>query len=249
MRPIIKSIRNSATGTPLEFDPSRGAKHDLTNELGTFCSYCEKYVNRSSLHVEHIYGEKCRDMAGNLIYGHLKYRWDNFLLACVNCNSVKGNKDIAVLNPYMPHENNLLHFIEIDIGASVQIKPLVAGNEMLRTRAFIDLVGLDRTPGHPDYSDLDDRWENRLKVYDLANRQLAKYSLPNPTTDIENIIALAETNGYFSIWYYVFDAFDNVRQALISGINYNNGNMVIPFPNTHQGSFDMNNHFATLQRP
>src|SRR5689334_15133526 len=129
MRPVVKSVRNDAMGNPLGFNRWTDAKPDLVNELGSFCSFCEKYNSRSALHVEHIYGKGCTDAAGNLIYNHLRFRWDNFLLGCVNCNSIKGDKDISVLNPYMPHQNNLVHFIEVVAGGLVQIKATVAGTD------------------------------------------------------------------------------------------------------------------------
>jgi hypothetical protein len=240
MRPVIKSIRYSSPNVPLEVTHWREAKEELTNEMGTFCSYCGKYNNRSALHVEHIYGKKCIDDAGDLKYSHLQNRWANFLLACVNCNSIKKNKDIAISNPYLPHLNNLLHFIEILRGGIIRIKPGVTGIDKERTKAFIDLIGLDRIPGHPGYSNKDDRWDSRMKVADIAERQRFKYDQPVPATDIETIIDLAATTGYFNIWYTTFYAFEEVKHALINGI---------AFPGTDPQSFDPHNHYSTLPRP
>jgi hypothetical protein len=238
MRPVIKSIRYSSPNVPLEVTHWQEAKEELTNEIGTFCSYCGKYNSRSALHVEHIYGKKCIDAAGNLKYTHLQNRWDNFLLACVNCNSVKKSKDIAVSDPYLPHLNNLLHFIEILAGGIIRIKPEVTGIDFARTKAFIDLIGLDRIPGHPEYSNKDDRWDSRMKVADIAERQRFKYT--RQATDIETIIDLAAATGYFSIWYTTFYAFEEVKHALINGV---------AFPGTDIQSFDPQNHYATLPRP
>lgn len=238
MRPVIKSIRYSAPNVPLEVAHWREAKEELTNEMGNFCSYCGKYNSRSALQVEHIYGKKCVDAAGNLKYTHLQNRWDNFLLACVNCNSVKNSKDIAVSDPYLPHLNNLLHYIEILAGGIVQIKPDVTGRDLIRTKAFIDLIGLDRIPGHPEYSNMDDRWDSRMKVADIAERQRFKYT--QQATDIETIIDLAAATGYFNIWYTTFHAVEEVKHALINGA---------AFPGTDIQSFDPQNRYATLPRP
>jgi len=249
MRPIIKTLKLTAAGVPVEYIPHDEAKPDLCDEIGTFCSFCEKYNSRSALHVEHVFAKKAKNVAGQLIYDHLKFRWDNFLLACVNCNGVKGSKDIAVLNPYMPHENNLLCFIETITGGLIQIKAGVAGNDLIRTQAFIDLVGLDRVPGHPKYSDKDDRWDNRLEVFDIATRQEAKYVRPNPTTDIETIVDLARRTGYFSIWFNIFNSHNAVKNALLNGFVNQNAVLITPFPGTHVTSFDALNNYIPLRRP
>ncbi len=247
MRPIVKSTKNSVAGQPLEYKPWRKAKSDLINEIGSFCSYCEKKVNRSSLHIEHIKGKKVRNNVGDLIYDNLKYRWDNFLLACCNCNSVKGNKDIALTNPFLPHENNLVHFIKIGTGGAIKIKNGVNGNNLARTTAFINLVGLDREPSHPDYSDDDDRWESRLEAKDFADWQYQKYTANPKQTDIETIVKFAKSIGYFSVWYYQFLGHNEVLNALINGIVINGLNYQ-PFKGTHILSFRAPN-YTTLERP
>lgn len=249
MRPVVKSDRRDSTGIPIEINPYGDAKSDLCDELGTFCSFCEKYNSRAALAVEHILGRKTRDVVGNLKYIHHEYRWDNFLIGCVNCNGIKGAKDVNILNPYMPHQNNLIHYIEILRGGIVQIKAGVTGVELQQTQSFIDLVGLDRVPGHQEYSNKDDRWDNRLKADDIAQRQLLKYTQPQPATDLETIVDLARTTGYFSIWYSVFHAFDEVKEALIYGNTDSLGNLIVPFPGIHHNSFDVHNHYVTVPRP
>jgi hypothetical protein len=248
MRPIVKSVKNNADGTPSEYNPWGDAKPELVEELGSFCSFCEKYNSRSALHVEHVYGKKCVDAADNYIYDHLKYRWDNFLLACVNCNSVKNNKDIALTNPALPHINNLIHFIESTIGGVIVVKNGLLQAELNQTNNFISLVGLDRLPGHPQHSDKDDRWDERLKVYDIAQRQLRKYEQIPRKTDLDTIVDLARTNGCFSIWYYTFKKYDEVLNVLINGMIID-GEHIKPFPGTHNQSFDSANHFKTIVRP
>lgn len=248
MRPIIKTTKLDSNGSPLEYKAWTDAKPELVGETGEFCAYCGKQVNRVDLQVDHVYGKRTKDTNGNLKYDHLKYRWDNFLLSCINCNTTKGKKDVAVLQPFLPHINNLLHFIEVINGGTVQIKQTVTGVELLRTLAFIDLVGLDRKPGDPDFSDKDDRWDCRLKVYDIATRQRVKYCAVPQTTDIENIVDLASSNGQFAIWYCTFIGIDPVIDALINGITIY-GAYKHPFPGTHSASFDPNNHFTSLARP
>lgn len=248
MRPVVKSTKNNAHGIPQEYIPWGNAKKDLIEEIGSYCSYCEKKVNRSSIHVEHICGKKVKNQAGQLIYDNLKYQWNNFLLACCNCNSVKGNKDIASTNPFLPHLNNLVHFIEVRNTGLIAIKNGVTGNNLNRTKAFINLVGLDREPSHVDYSDGDDRWEERLEAVDLAKRYFDKYNSTPRKTDVETIIKLAREKGFFSVWYYQFLGTNNdIVEALINGLAMN-GNTIIPFKGTHANSFQAPN-FSTVERP
>jgi hypothetical protein len=249
MRPVVVLPRFASSGAPAEFDPSGSAKQELTDEIGTFCSFCGKYNSRSALHVEHIRGKKCKDAADNYIYDHLKFRWDNFLLACINCNSVKGNKDVVALNSFLPNINNLLHFVDILSGGLIEVKNSVTGENLARTRAFIDLVGLDRVPGHPRHSPKDDRWDNRLKAYDLALRHLHKYTAEVRTTDIETIIDLAGKTGFFCVWYSVFNLHFEVKEALVKGTTDSSGNLIIAFPGTHQESFNGIDNYSTLPRP
>lgn len=247
MRPIEKSSKLNATGDPKEYKPWSKAKPELVKEIGSFCSYCEKHNSCSALHVEHIYGQKVKDSNGTYKYQHLKYQWNNFLLSCVNCNSVKGVKDIAILKPFLPHVDNLLHYIEVGIGGTISIKASVTGENFTRAKAFIELVGLDREPGHPNYSESDDRYDTRLKVYDIAERQWRKYTASPQTTDLETIVDVASTTGFFSIWYYLFRTHDEVIEALINGIS-RNGTHISPFPGTHYSSFDALDHFSTVPR-
>jgi hypothetical protein len=55
----------------------------LIKTIGPYCSYCGMFV-RASLAVEHMLPKS--EFPGKSV------DWDNFLLACTNCNSLKGSK-------------------------------------------------------------------------------------------------------------------------------------------------------------
>jgi uncharacterized protein (TIGR02646 family) len=227
MRSILRSNKFDATGNPTEYNPWGDAKPELINEIGDFCSYCGKHLTRSALHIEHIQDKDT--------HSHLQFFWNNFLLACVNCNSTKLKKNPITLNAFLPHLDNLLCFIEVLNGGLLQVKTGVTGTNLTRTNAFINLVGLDRRPGHANYSDKDDRWEYRLTAYDKATRQLQKYTSTPVTTDIENITELAITAGFFSVWFTVFAAHDSVKAALITA-----------FKGTKSVRFNARNHYLPI---
>lgn len=243
MRPVDKSFK---TGKDRIFKPWNKAKIYLVQELGSFCSYCEKPVNRSSLHIDHVLAKGIRLESGEFKYDDLRYDWNNFLLICSNCNSIKSNKDVSLIEPFFPHKNNLVHFILVCDGGLIKIKDGLSAVNKEKTQKFIDLVGLDREPDHPEYSVFDDRWENRLEAVDTAKRFYKKYTSLPPETDIETIIKLAKSSGYFSVWYYQFMNHKEVLKSLIKGIHVND-HLLIPFIGIHTDSFSVPD-FVTVER-
>ena len=200
MRPIDKSL---FTENKTIYDPYGSAKDDLILALGNFCSYCEREVHSSALDVEHINDKKNHSTQECL--------WSNFLLACKNCNSIKGTK--SVNNSLLPHLNNTFSaFSYLDSGLVVLnynlTNPLKAKAENL-----LKLVGLDRIPGHKKYSDKDKRWQERKKVWTLSQRYLIKYK--KNSCDIETITDLALASGFWSIWMTIFQDYKDVQKALI----------------------------------
>jgi hypothetical protein len=229
MRPIIKQTPTDEQGNLVTFSKYDDAKPFLVNQLGDYCSFCEKQNTRSALEVEHIYPKSKGE------YAHLINEWSNFLLGCKICNSIKGAKEISLTNTYMPHTDNLMCYIEILEGGFIQIKPNLLQEEKEKATAFINLIGLDRSLGHPNYSYKDDRWEYRYKAYEYAQECLNDYQ--NSQHYLKNIINLAKTIGFFSVWFTVFHAHDEVKSALINA-----------FAGTAANCFDENNHFAPIPR-
>jgi hypothetical protein len=64
------------------------AHHDLLATLGYYCSYCGIPVG-IGVHVEH--------KLPKASYPNCSVNWDNFLLACDNCNAAKGEKPDRLL--------------------------------------------------------------------------------------------------------------------------------------------------------
>jgi uncharacterized protein (TIGR02646 family) len=228
MRPIVKTIKENRDGSPLTFRHWKAAKNLLLAELGNYCSFCEREGYKSSLDVEHILPK------GIDKYDHLRNRWDNFLLACKNCNSIKGSKDFDSNETYLPHQDNLLTTIEILDGGTIRIKQNLSNEEERKTKNFIALVGIDRDPSHPLYSDKDDRWNSRMKIWDIANGFLSDYQ--NNNIRLERIIQTAGFSGFWSIWFTVFREFPEVKREFISR-----------FPGTDEACFD--EQYQPLQRP
>jgi uncharacterized protein (TIGR02646 family) len=202
MRPIDKNNLNG-----IEYSPYGTAKDDLIATIGSFCSYCERRGYESALDVEHVI-----DKASN---PKLEEKWDNFLLACKNCNSIKGRKKVDLSKVLLPHLNDTFSPFEYGVGGSIRIKDSIPQELKSKTQKLIDLVGLLRRPGAPSYSNKDKRWKDRLEVDSLARRYHDKYIEGN--IEIEDILNLAEAKGFWSVWMTVFKDVPKVKQALIDG--------------------------------
>jgi 5-methylcytosine-specific restriction endonuclease McrA len=79
----MRPIRRGLSPRTSDFEEYQSAQPYLAGRLDTYCSYCERRI-ATNLAVEHIQPK------GRPAYANLIGRWDNFLLACVNCNSTKA---------------------------------------------------------------------------------------------------------------------------------------------------------------
>lgn len=239
MRPVkklssgdsIKLLDGAKHSIRAKYKPYSDAKNPLVANIGEYCSYCEKPASDEAVHIEHIQPKD--------IYKNLEFKWSNFLLACQRCNGSdnKGKKDVVLNNIHLPHLNNSMLSIQYGIGGIVQIHPKLTPNttEYQKAKALIDLVGLDKRPGHNNCLPKDKRWMKRDNVWNLALRYVEK--LNKKETDIECITDLAESRGFFSVWFTVFKDYPNVRGALIKR-----------FKGTPKKCFDEDNNFEPIPR-
>jgi uncharacterized protein (TIGR02646 family) len=215
-----------------EYNRHQDAKPVLSANIGSYCSFCEQWVNIDyNLDVEHIQPQSK--------YPTLEFNWSNFLLACKRCNGKdnKTNKDVILDEIYLPHTHNTFYCIKYMEGGLVIVNPKIpiTSTEYRKTKKIIDLVGLDKNPKHPDYKPKDNRWELRYEVWQLAEKYLDK--LTKTTTDVDTIIDLALSRGFFSIWFTVFQDHDDVKKALIE-----------KFTGTAAECFDASNHYEPIKR-
>lgn len=133
MRPVDKGHKDK------EYRPYTTAKRDLIEAIGPYCSYCERNILSGGA-VEHKQPKsKVRS---------LEYSWDNFLLGCINCNSIKGSADVndANIRDFVwPDTDDTYHMIQYD---PVTLMPSPADNlsdeDKERVSRLIGLIGLDR---------------------------------------------------------------------------------------------------------
>ena len=203
---------------------------DLMSRVGEYCSYCERQIE-THLAVEHIQPKVV----------HLKLRncWDNFLLACVHCNSVKGKKDVVLSEYFWPDRDNTLLAVEYMKGGLVRPHRRLSRINKVRAKATIALTGLDRAPGKRgrEPTSSDKRWLKRQQTWQLAENANNRLQTQEDNTSLrEQIVDTAVTRGMFSIWWTVFASDVDMRRRLREA-----------FVGTHSASFDADENPVTRE--
>lgn len=176
--------------------------------VGCYCSYCERKIE-TNLAVEHL--EPKDGVHGNpLKIG----KWSNFLLACVNCNSTKGSKQVLFQNLFFPDRDNTLAAFEYlpdgNIMPANGVNPIIA-------QATLELTGLNKEKRQTqDENGLlvpEDRASQRLEAWILAEE--ARNDFQNQKLPLKWVVINALNCGFFSVWMTVFSSYPDVRNALI----------------------------------
>jgi len=211
MRPVERGpAPTDELGQPLEFTEYSDAKESLVECLGGYCSYCGMRLDTSA-HVEHV-RPKSR-------HAKLRLAWDNFLLACVHCNSTKSAEDIDLERYCWPDSANPMLLLEYGPGAMVRPMPQLGPEDHDRATRTLDLVGLDRVPAadRPP-SPKDRRWLMRDQAWGKAQRALARLRRADSVELREQIIETAVCDGYWPVWYAAFAADPGLRRRFIQAL-------------------------------
>lgn len=235
MRPIVKKQPNESVqytdsrGNVVEhviqdnYDDYGDAKLPLVGNIGRYCTYCECLREIDALEVEH---RVARHNGGS------ETAWDNFLLCCKVCNSVKSTQDVGE-DFHWPHLNNtFLDFIYEEDGR-VKINPELPELSKGKAQNLYNLVRLGRD--NADATAKDFRWQRRYETWRKAVK--ARKSYEEGKWDVDDVIGRAKDTGHWSIWFTVFAGVDAILSRLISD-----------FSGTCQSCFDQNNHYKPIPR-
>jgi len=210
-----------------EHYPNYGdAKFPLTSNIGLYCSYCEGEEKIHALEVEHT---AAKSKGGSLT------AWNNFLLCCKICNTIKGAE---VINDdyHWPHINNTFYSFIYDDTGRIKVNDDIPPLSKVRAQNLLDLTGLQRYPSTDNSpSPKDFRWQYRYEAWYKASRYKELFS--NGLITVDDIISYAKCDGHWSIWFTVFKGVDSVRRRLISD-----------FSGTCATCFDPNNHYEPIER-
>ena len=188
MRPINKG------NAPRVYSDYKQARHDLAKEIGYYCSYCEM-ATKNMIEVEHIHPIK---NGGNPL------DWNNFVLSCKYCNTVKSNANLDRKGYIWPDRDNTDLVFEYDEINIISPNPNLQRNIQNASKKTIDLLGLNRAPGLPNEpTEADTRWISRIEAWDIAKRSIENWKFA-PSNAMAEQIAIAAKTGHFSIWCTVF---------------------------------------------
>lgn len=239
MRPVIKEESPQKD----DFDNYRDAFPELRGRIGPYCSYCERRIP-TGLAIEHIQAKKYKDGNGEYPYKHLVGKWSNFLLACVNCNSTKGNKNVTLDNVFLPDRDNTFQAFLYESDGSIKINPDISPSSKELAKASLELTGLNKTTRtfHDSNGDLValDRVQDRAAAHLMAMDALQDWEL-NPTLELmKAIVRNAQSEGFFSVWMTVFHGYEDIKLEFIRAFPGTSakcfdskGLVVTPRPNDH----------------
>lgn len=190
MRPVDK-------GNPLrQYTDYGDARHDLASILGYYCSYCEMKVY-NSIEVEHVLP---RNQGGVVV------DWDNFLLSCKYCNTIKSDHNETLEDYFWPDKDNT--DLAFSYSQNNEVSPAESLNNGLKEicRNTIALTGIDRIPGGNNEPTMaDTRWRSREESWKVAMFSYNKWQ-EAPIEQLADVIAkTALSQGNYSIWVEVFD--------------------------------------------
>lgn len=187
MRAVNKGTSNK------KYNRYQEARNDLAKQIGWFCSYCEMAVS-NMIEVEHVVP---------IDKGGSELDWENFLLSCKYCNTVKGAKNSSRDGYIWPDKDNS------DLAFSYsETNGIEARNSQVQweAKATIQLMGLDRNPGmQNEPTKADARWISRLQAWFISNSSYKNWNA-KPTAEMAFQISLtALGTGFYSIWCKVFE--------------------------------------------
>ena len=181
----------------------------LEAQLGIYCSYCERRLP-TSLAVEHILPKSLKP--------DLETEWTNFLLACTNCNSVKGDKDINLENYLWPDSDNTFLAFTYAKGGFIHLADDMNSEQSTKAQALLNLIGLQRHQASewPAPRKRDKRWQQRDEVWEIAELCRKNFeTLEQVDAAREMVLAAAQGYGFFSIWMTVFASYPHIKAQLI----------------------------------
>ena len=217
MRPVTRGSIPLINGTPQVFEQYRQARNPLIARIGDYCSYCEMPCHEGP-DVEHV-----RPKSGKAGHPDLELVWENFLLGCCYCNSIKGDQAVDVSQFYWPDRDNTFRPFRYERDSVPQLALGLPRKNQLRAQRTLKLTGLDREPGHPNLSHRDTRWIKRREAWGKARRARDRLKKISNQSMREQIVETATSTGFFSVWMTVFADEADMRKRFLKAFQGTSG--------------------------
>ncbi|MEK8017384.1 MAG: HNH endonuclease [Candidatus Parabeggiatoa sp.] len=194
MRPVeIGIVPTDDNGQPKQYSEYQQARPDLIKRLGEYCSFCEGRI-AANLALEHILPKS--------LHPQLALSWDNFLIACTNCNSTKGSQNIDLKDYYWPHQDNTARAFVYQRGGLVSVNKALKSFAQNKAQRTLELTGLNKIGVNSTISDR--RWMSRRDTWNIAQRARQNLLKNNTPEMREQIVETTLARGFWSIWMTVF---------------------------------------------
>lgn len=199
-------MRSVAKGDALNsYSNYKGARNDLAARIGWFCSYCEMSVH-NMIEVEHI---------RPINKGGEELDWENFLLSCRYCNSVKKDRNDGRDGYLWPDQDNTSVAFTYSEDKIIEPAPNLPPAVERYAQETIDLTGLNRAPHSGQKpTDTDSRWIKRIEVWGIIHDSYQDW-LTNQSEVTARLIGwIASGHGFYSCWIKQFSDFPLVLEAI-----------------------------------
>lgn len=231
----MRPVRRGPSPQTGDFADYAHAKPDLVSRLGAYCSYCERRIP-VLLAVEHI-----QPKGGPHGHPDLEGRWENFLLACVNCNATKCDNQVVLADVLLPDRDNAFAALHYTQDGKVSA---ATGLAAAAATATLKLVGLDKADSVVADANSKavalNRVSQRMEAWLEAEESKADVDKdPSNVTLRQLVVRLAVATGFFSIWMRVFETDPEMLRRFIDA-----------FPGTREsGCFDATTGAAVAPAP
>lgn len=209
MRPVDKGpCPKDKNGDPVMFKEYQEAREYLIDRVGSFCSYCE--ISHPAPDTEHVLPKSLR--------GSLKLSWSNFLLACTNCNSVKGKKKVRLRGCFWPDRDNTARAFVYSTHGKVELAQGLTPRQKSLALKTMELTGFYRDMHtNPPATERDRRWKRRSEAWIVAERTKVLLAKTDSEEMRELAVMTAVGHGNWSVWMSVFADDGDMQRRLIAG--------------------------------
>jgi uncharacterized protein (TIGR02646 family) len=208
----VRPISRGAKPAGLTIRRYNDAWLPLKTAIGEYCSYCEKPLT-DVIEIEHVKPKK--------VFPAEAIKWENLLLSCKFCNTIKGKKPTDDIGNYIwPHLDNPLLVLNYLPGQVPIPYAGITPAQLDKANKSIELVGLQRTDkSMPKAGKTDNRFAKRNEAWIIAESVRKAFisdpGLMNSNPYMELLQTTIKLTGFFSVWWNAFANFPAIRHMLV----------------------------------